>query len=136
MSARQNDDLRIVEIYEVIQETRRRLNELGLTREQFINPASAIARNVVDGTHSCVYRVAEEDSNLDYATMSQFPSIPWDAVRGMRNRLAHDYRGVDSAFVWDSAHEDFDSLERVCLTYCKNKGIPLSERVALNKPSE
>lgn len=57
MSARQTDELRIVEIYEVIQETRRRLNELNLSREQFIDSRSATARNTVDGIHSCVYRV-------------------------------------------------------------------------------
>lgn len=131
MSARQNDDLRIVEMYEVIQETRRRLNELGMTREQFVNPSSALARNAVDGIHSCVYRVAEEASNLDYATMSQFPTIPWDAVRGMRNRLAHDYRGVDSSFVWDAAHGDFDQLERICIAYCATRNIALEPRVEL-----
>lgn len=130
MSARQNDDLRIIEIYDVIQETRKRLNELGLTREEFIHPGSALARNVVDGIHSCVYRVAEEASNLDYATMAEFPNIPWDAVRGMRNRLAHDYRGVDSSFVWDAAHEDFDQLETVCIEYCRKRQIELTERVS------
>lgn len=133
MSARQTDELRIVEIYEVIQETRRRLSELNLSREQFIDPRSATARNIVDGIHSCVYRIAEEASNLDYATMAQFPDIPWDAVRGMRNRLAHEYRGVDSAFVWDAAHDDFDELERVCIAFCADRGIELEERVVLNE---
>lgn len=128
MSARQNDDLRIVEIYDVIQETRKRLNELHISRDAFVNPQTALERNIVDGIHSCVYRVAEEASNLDYATMTQFPSVPWDAVRGMRNRLAHDYRGVDSAFVWDAAHDDFDELEKVCVEYCQNRGISLDER--------
>lgn len=121
-----------MEIYEVIQETRRRLNELGISRDQFIDPDTALARNAVDGIHSCVYRVAEEVSNLDYATMSQFPEIPWDAVRGMRNRLAHDYRGVDAAFVWDAAHDDFDELERVCISYCEKRGIELEPRVELD----
>lgn len=131
MNARKNDDLRIMEMYDVIQETRRRLNELGLSREQFLNPSSALERNAVDGLNSCVYRVAEEASSLDYATMSQFPAVPWDAVRGMRNRLAHDYRGVDGGFVWDAAHGDFDELEKVCLTYCDDRGITLGERVKL-----
>lgn len=133
MSARQTDDLRIVEIYDVIQETRRRLNELELTRDEFVHPSTALARNTVDGIHSCVYRVAEEASNLDYATMSQYPDIPWDAVRGMRNRLAHDYRGVDGAFVWDAAHEDFDELEKICISYCASKGIALEPRVELER---
>ena len=135
MSARQNDDLRIVEIFEVIQETRSRLNELGMDRDAFIHPSSAVVRNAVDGIHSCVFRVAEEASNLDYSTMSMFPTIPWDAVRGMRNRLAHDYRGVDSAFVWDTAHDDFDALEQVCLEYCDAKGIALRDRVDLTDHS-
>lgn len=131
MSARPTDDLRIVEMYEVIQETRQRLNELALTRERFVDPASAADRNSVDGIHSCVYRVAEEASNLDYSTMAQYPDIPWDAVRGMRNRLAHDYRGVDAAYVWDVAHKDFDALEGVCLAYCKDRNIKLDPPVKL-----
>lgn len=131
MNARKNDDLRIEEMYEVIQETRRRLNELRIPKDAFINPTTASARNTADGIHSCVYRVAEEAANLEYSTMAQFPEIPWDAVRGMRNRLAHDYRGVDFAYVWDVVHADFDEFERICIAYSVKRGLQLGERVEL-----
>jgi len=32
---------------------------------------------------------------------AQYPSIEWRAVSGMRDRLIHDYFGVDYQLVWD-----------------------------------
>lgn len=38
------------------------------------------------------------------------PDIPWGAMRGMRNRIAHGYFAVDYGMVWDTVRHDLPSL--------------------------
>jgi uncharacterized protein with HEPN domain len=39
------------------------------------------------------------------------PAIPWTAMRGMRNRMAHGYFQVDLDIVWDTVHKDLPALK-------------------------
>lgn len=36
--------------------------------------------------------------------------IPWDEIRGLRNRIAHDYFGIDYEIVWDIIQENLEPL--------------------------
>ena len=42
------------------------------------------------------------DQYPDFVT--DHPDIPWNAMRGMRNRLAHGYFTVDLSTVWQTVH--------------------------------
>lgn len=37
--------------------------------------------------------------------------IPWKQLYGMRNRIVHNYSGVDMRIVWDTIHEDLPNLK-------------------------
>jgi uncharacterized protein with HEPN domain len=61
------------------------------------------------GLKSSVRRLAPD-------TQAQFPSLPFRAMRGMRNIIAHDYGEVDLELVWKTATADLpvliETLER------------------------
>jgi uncharacterized protein with HEPN domain len=45
--------------------------------------------------------LAEMSARLPDAFRATRRDAPWDALRAMRNRIAHDYRSVDQLIVWE-----------------------------------
>jgi uncharacterized protein with HEPN domain len=41
------------------------------------------------------------------------PEIPWKSMRGMRNRIAHDYFDLDFQAIWTTVGSDLHALIRV-----------------------
>jgi uncharacterized protein with HEPN domain len=39
------------------------------------------------------------------------PEVDWAAIKGLRNRIVHDYTGVDLAIVWEVARNALPGLQ-------------------------
>jgi len=52
----------------------------------------------------------EAAGDLSEECRQTYSSIPWTDVYGMRNKLVHDYFGVDLEAVWETVHQDLSSL--------------------------
>ena len=50
--------------------------------------------------------VGEAASRVSDAFAHEHPDIPWRAIVGMRNRLVHDYAGIDLDRVWETVRND------------------------------
>lgn len=123
MSAKENDLLRIQEIYDVATLTLAQLEELGLAAEQFVAPGTTQEELIAEGLANRVFRVAEEGGKL--SEMFKAYDFELREMSGLRNRLAHAYGSIDMALVWDVLESDFPKLVEGCERYCEDNGIAL-----------
>lgn len=50
-------------------------------------------------------------NGLDTAFTESHPEIPWRQMYGLRNRIAHDYEGIQMKIVWETITQDFEPLK-------------------------
>lgn len=64
---------------------------------------------------ACVFnlsQIGELAGKLDAEFTQAFPAVPWRQMRGLRNRIVHDYEGVNLLLVWEIIDEDLPQLKR------------------------
>jgi uncharacterized protein with HEPN domain len=49
--------------------------------------------------------IGEAVSKLSDSTTGNHPEVPWRDIAGMRNRLVHDYGGVNLNLVWNTVQQ-------------------------------
>jgi len=55
--------------------------------------------------------IGEASKKISSDTKRIYDKIPWKEITGMRDKLIHDYLGVDVGVVWKTIKEDIPSLE-------------------------
>jgi uncharacterized protein with HEPN domain len=55
--------------------------------------------------------IGEAVKNLSKNAKQRRPEIRWREIAGMRDRLTHDYFGVDLALVWAAVEKDVPNLK-------------------------
>jgi uncharacterized protein with HEPN domain len=77
----------------------------GLTFEQF-----SADPKTIDAVSFAIVVIGEAASALKDAGPELAPELPWADIRGMRNRVAHEYFGVDVKVLWETVREDLPPL--------------------------
>ena len=57
---------------------------------------------LIDSVMFRIVQVAENGAKLSEAFRMAHPDIPWAAIRGMRNRIVHNYGVVSMTVVYDT----------------------------------
>ena len=60
---------------------------------------------------ACVFNLSQMGeliNRLDDAFIEQYAEIPWHQIRGLRNRIIHDYDGVNLKLVWEIIEIDLE----------------------------
>ena len=63
---------------------------------------------------ACLYNIqviGEAVSHLPEEVKEKERKVPWILIKGMRNRLIHEYFGTDLPLVWDTIKNDLPSFK-------------------------
>jgi uncharacterized protein with HEPN domain len=57
--------------------------------------------------------IGEASKKISTDTKKTYGDIPWKEITGMRDKLIHDYLGVDTKVVWETIKKDIPALKRL-----------------------
>ena len=82
-----------------------------------IKDASALdrawmARDAVIRNIEIIGEAANKIAKADPAFIGQYAEINWEGIRGMRNKLVHDYFEIDIELVWITVKTDLPELSQ------------------------
>jgi uncharacterized protein with HEPN domain len=64
-----------------------------------------------DGVIRCLEIIGEATKRLSDDLRERAPDVPWRDISGMRDKLVHEYHGVDLEAVWITATQDLVELQ-------------------------
>jgi len=69
--------------------------------------------------------IGEASKNLPEELKEKYPNLPWDQMYRLRNRVSHDYFGIDYDTIWDItiSHlpENVKEIEQILKSEQNNK---------------
>ena len=62
---------------------------------------------------ACVFnlgQLGEVSNKIDEEYEEEHPEIPWRQIYGLRNRIIHDYEGINLNLIWEIINDDLPVL--------------------------
>ena len=78
----------------------------GMTYEDFLKD-----RKSINAVIRSIEVVGEASKNIPQSMREKYPDVPWKKMTGMRDRLIHEYFGVDLEIVWQVIKKDLPSVK-------------------------
>ena len=79
----------------------------GYTFEEFCNDSKT-----VDATVFIISQIGELVKNISKETMEKYSNIEWNMIKSLRNRIVHDYEGINLKSVWYIVKVDIIELKK------------------------
>ena len=74
--------------------------------DDFIND-----RKTLSACAFSVSQIEELVGNITDNTINKYNYIPWKSIRGMRNKIVHDYDNIDLSILWNTMKNDLPELK-------------------------
>jgi len=68
-------------------------------------------RRTIDAVVRNLEIIGEAARQLPEEFVARFPEVPWRLLAGLRNRIVHDYFGLDLEIVWQIISQDLLPLK-------------------------
>ncbi|MBQ3414169.1 MAG: DUF86 domain-containing protein [Clostridia bacterium] len=65
----------------------------------------------MDATVFNISQIGELVKNISKETMEQYTNIEWNMIKGLRNRIVHDYEGISLKSIWYILKNDIIELK-------------------------
>jgi len=65
----------------------------------------------VDATVFSLSQIGELVKNISNGTIDKYRNIEWIVIKNLRNKIVHDYEGINLEFIWDIIKSDIKSLK-------------------------
>ena len=59
----------------------------------------------------CIEILGEAARKIPDSIRSEYPDIPWEKMVGMRNKMIHEYFGVDTNILWETIIQDIPAIK-------------------------
>ena len=67
---------------------------------------------IVDACIFNLSQLGELTNKLDKEFTDNYSDVPWNEMRGLRNKIVHDYEGVNLILVWEIVKTDLPELKK------------------------
>ena len=101
--SKRSDKLLVEDILEASEKITRYLK--GYTEKKFLH--DEIVEDAVVRNFSII---GEAASKISSSFKKKYPDIPWKKLVGFRNRIVHDYIGVDYSVIWNIYKNNLSDL--------------------------
>lgn len=78
----------------------------GMSYEEFVAD-----QKTVNAVIRSLEVLGEAAKNIPDSLRKEYPQIPWSKTAGMRDKLIHEYFGVDLEIVWQVVHKDLPPIK-------------------------
>jgi uncharacterized protein with HEPN domain len=55
--------------------------------------------------------IGEASNGISDEFQEKHPNLPWMQMRAIRNKIVHDYRGINLQIIWETVKNDLPSLK-------------------------
>ncbi|MCL1832957.1 MAG: DUF86 domain-containing protein [Leptospirales bacterium] len=74
----------------------------------------------VNASAFLIGQIGELASQISNETQNNYSDIPWRNIKGMRNRIIHDYENVDFTVLWGTITESLPELLNIISKVLEN----------------
>ncbi|MBI2574478.1 DUF86 domain-containing protein [Candidatus Woesearchaeota archaeon] len=80
-------------------------------------------KKTINATIRSLEIIGEAAKKIPNRIRAKYPEIPWQEIAGMRDKLIHEYHGVDLEIVWTVIKEDLLPLKSNIKRLVKDYGV-------------